>query len=801
MKGVFLRAIEAPVDEKPEVLRAAVQAGAPTSTRFEVRLELLRDVPRSPFAYWLSDSFRKAFTRFAAFESEERAARVGMGTLDDFRFLRLAWEHRAEDRSTTWFPYVGAGQFSSFYHSSPTVVHYQNDGLELKSFVEAKVGSASRKIQAQEFYFQPGLAWPLRGVRFSAKAIPAGFIFSVAGKMAFTPHNELMSALALFNSEPFDRLIGVFAGKVGGVQYESGLIARIPYPSAMAAASASIAPLAARAWSAKRSLDTRVETSHAFALPSLLQTDGATLQTRAQAWADLSATRLQEVAAIQAEIDDRCFTLYGIGPEDRRSIEAGFGSTEASDELDDEDVDDDDNSDNEVDAAPIVASLLSWAVGIAFGRLDIRLATGARSLPPEPDPFDPLPVCSPGMLTDDDGLPVAAPPPGYPLTFPTDGVLVDDPGHPRDLLKAVRAVFDAVFHDAHARWNEAAELVGARGGELREWFARIFFGEHIKRYSKSRRKAPIYWQLATSSGSYSVWVYVHRATPDTLFRVLNDLVGPKLDHERDKLDRLTRDAGPNPSPADRDALAAQEAFVDELQALRAEVARVAPLWKPNLDDGVILNYAPLWRLVPQERSWQTECRKAWDKLCAGEYDWAHLAMHLWPERVVPKCAEDRSLAIARGLEDVFWREDGSGNWHAVAVPEATLLQLVEERTSSSVKAALKDLLAAPAPTGKSGGRRAPNAPAGAPAPRRAAPVVSAPARTSTAEVDEANLTVVRAAITAVAEGASKADVQASTGLSDADWHRAIAVLLERGDVNRTGQKRGTRYQVIRRTDQ
>jgi hypothetical protein len=26
-------------------------------------------------------------------------------------------------------------------------------------------------------------------------------------------------------------------------------------------------------------------------------------------------------------------------------------------------------------------------------------------------------------------------------------------------------------------------------------------------------------------------------------------------------------------------------------------------------------------------------------------------MRLWPERVVPKCAKDRSLAIAHGLED------------------------------------------------------------------------------------------------------------------------------------------------------
>jgi hypothetical protein len=39
-----------------------------------------------------------------------------------------------------------------------------------------------------------------------------------------------------------------------------------------------------------------------------------------------------------------------------------------------------------------------WAVGVAFGRFDWRLATGERDAPPEPDPFDPLPAKSPGML-------------------------------------------------------------------------------------------------------------------------------------------------------------------------------------------------------------------------------------------------------------------------------------------------------------------------------------------------------------------------------------------------------------------
>ena len=120
-----------------------------------------------------------------------------------------------------------------------------------------------------------------------------------------------------------------------------------------------------------------------------------------------------------------------------------------------------------------------------------------------------------------------------------------------------------------------------------------------------------------------------------------------------------------------------------------QVTRIAPLWNPDLNDGVIINFAPLWRLVPQHKSWQKECKTVWDKLIKGDYDWSHLAMHLWPERVVPKCKDDRSLAIAHGLEDDFWYEDDDGKWQKRQVSIDRVGELVADRASAAVKAALQ----------------------------------------------------------------------------------------------------------------
>ena len=283
----------------------------------------------------------------------------------------------------------------------------------------------------------------------------------------------------------------------------------------------------------------------------------------------------------------------------------------------------------------------------------------------------------------------------------------------------MRRVLEPVFgNETDAVWREAAEIVDARAHDVRGWVARSFFEDHIKVYSKSRRKAPIYWQLGTPSASYSVWLYLHRFTRDTFYKVLNDFVEPKLRHEESKLASLTQEAGGTPTSSQTKPIDAQERFVEELRGFRDEVARIAPLWNPDFDDGVIINFAPLWRLVPHHRSWQKECKKVWDKLCKGEYDWAHLAMHLWPERVVPKCRKDRSLAIAHGLEDVFWEEDSDGKWKSRKVDSGTVDRLVADRSSAAVKDALESLLDAPAPAALKGkGRRARKSKARRPAAR------------------------------------------------------------------------------------
>jgi hypothetical protein len=278
------------------------------------------------------------------------------------------------------------------------------------------------------------------------------------------------------------------------------------------------------------------------------------------------------------------------------------------------------------------SDLISYALGCVFGRWDVRFAAGKLTAPETSDPLAPVPVSAPGALSGADGLPLTEAPKGYSLHINSDGVLVDDPTHEDDILSRVRAVFEMIWpKGAEDREREACELLGVK--ELRDYFRRPsaggFWMDHVKRYSKSRRKAPLYWYQRSSKGNYALWFYYHRLDKDILHKARVNYVEPKLRLEENNLAQL-RERRETVGTTGREAkqlekdLDKQESFISELHDFHDKLKRAADLnLEPDLNDGVVLNIAPLWELVP----W-TEAKKYWNELLDGKYEWSSIAKQL-----------------------------------------------------------------------------------------------------------------------------------------------------------------------------
>lgn len=683
---LFFRLLEP--DDKGTALHQAIQQLAqkqPNPNTFAVEPASFQQVPRSPFAYWVNNEALSLFIKLSSLESENSGliARQGLCSSDDFRFVRLSWEipvdsichqnifaHQKADSylafsSYQWFAFAKGGEYSAYYFDFYLAVNWQFDGREMKAWADPLYGNSgwSRIIKSVTLYFRPGLTWSLRSQKgLSIRLMPNGCAFSHKGPSIFVANDDtqkLLAFLAITNSEAFRLLIEL---QMAFGSYEVGVIQRTPVPDLIPESTNILATLARRAWSLKRSLDTVTQTSHAFVLPALLQVNSSSLSacslsSLAKVWRDNVTAVESELAHIQTQIDDLVFDLYGISEGDRAGLNRSDAMSESATDTDSDD--DEEDSSNAADLPSLTSELLAYLLSVAFGRFDVRLATGDRSHPPEPEPFDPLPVCSPGMLVGDNGLPAIAPtelPPDYPIQIPFDGILVDDEGHSNDIVNRIREVLNVIWGEQDSDIEqEACHLLSTNGlkvSSLRDYFRKptAFFNDHLSRYSKSRRQAPIYLPLSTRSGNYTFWLYYHRLTDQTLYTCINDYVEPKLNRVSETVSSLRNKTGR--SRDEEKLLEDLQDLESELEDFRDELQRIAQFWKPNLNDGVQITLSPLWSLFRLGK-WQKKLKETWDKLEKGDYDWAHLAHSIWAKRVEEKCKKDKSLAIAHNLEHLY----------------------------------------------------------------------------------------------------------------------------------------------------
>jgi len=631
--GTYFRLVKEPDSESKqrrfEKALANLRTGKDDPIVYRYRQGDFDAIPGSPWVYWITPGLRKVFETFPKL-GEIAQPVAGLRSSDNFRFLRHWWEAgterigfcctSAQDALKTgkrWFPYMKGGSFRRWYGNQQYVVNWYNNGVEVsETIVQAYPYLGRPWIGGHKDYFRRGVTWTdLTSGRFSARLSPGGFIFDVSGSCCFPEDVELI--LGLMNST-----FAQFALKLLNptVHVQVGDLARLPVPES---SSDKLRELVDHAGTLAKADSEDDETTWDFIAPPH--------------WPDgiqKVAARHSRLAEIERQIDEEVYRLYGISDEDRRAIEAelaaGGATAENEDDEEPRDADAEETATTETfwSEEKLARAWISYAVGAVMGQFEPGKENGLGR-----GRFDTPTAERLRALKDPDGL------------------LVVDPGHADDLAAKVLAALEVIFGEGEAESliRQALDNNGEPLAMLRDYLADKFFKEHIQKY----RKRPIYWYLRSARGNYGLWLYYHRLDKDILYKSLVNYVEPKIRLEEDRLStlRARREAagksGREAKQIEKD-IDRQEQFVAELQDFRDKLRRAADLRiAPDLNDGVILNIAPLWELVP----WK-EPKKYWEELQEGKYDWAHIAYQLWPERVKEKCKRDRSLAIAHGLEDL-----------------------------------------------------------------------------------------------------------------------------------------------------
>ena len=194
-------------------------------------------IPGAPIGYWVSPKIQEIFTSNLAL-SAVCSPTQGLATADNARFLRLWFEPSysrigfgcenaalAARSQKKWFPYNKGGGQRRWYGNQESVVNWENDGYEIKNFMDNK-GKQRSVIRNPERYFCPSISWSdISSNSNSFKVYPKGFIFDVCGMSCFEAPNSL-NLLGVLNTK-FYAVLSHFLNPT--MHFQIGNFKQLPY--------------------------------------------------------------------------------------------------------------------------------------------------------------------------------------------------------------------------------------------------------------------------------------------------------------------------------------------------------------------------------------------------------------------------------------------------------------------------------------------------------------------------------------------------------------------------------------------
>jgi len=572
----FMRLLEFRNEESKAAAIRLCATGDKPAWEYRIAVEAFKRIPGSPIAYWLSEAALSAFEHPRL--EEKAAVCIGMKTGDNPFFLRL-WHEvsrssvgldleslgRANDSQFRWFPYLKGGNYRKWYGNYDHILRWVDSGQEILGHTNSQ-GISDARIRPLnfEYYFRPGVSWSfIASGSFAVRLHGDGFFFDVAGSSLFPVVGDDLYYLAGFlNSKVAETCLAAINPTLN-IQIEN--IKDLPI-TPLGPKDAVIALVSEMRDVAQADWDD-AETSWAFRNHPFMRSGERD---------DLIATACRRLLSQRSAAIERMQTLE---TENNRLFLEAYGMRGDIDPA----VPADQITLAHADTRRDIVTFLSYGVACIMGRYSLD---------------------KPGLILADagDGLAqylarVARAP--HELSFIPDEdaivPLLDDEWFADDIVARTREFLKATFGEATLREN-IRFIEESLGRDLRSYFLTDFYKDHLQTY----KKRPIYWMVQSPRKGFSVLIYLHRYTRDTMNVILNRYLREFQVKLRSKIEHLQQ-VGTSASASNREKTLAAKELTKLTKTLHEceewERQTILPLAQArielDLDDGVKVNYLKL----------------------------------------------------------------------------------------------------------------------------------------------------------------------------------------------------------------
>lgn len=534
-------------------------------------------IPGEPVAYWLGDSFMKAFEQGRTL-GELTVCRNGMKTGDNERFLRLWWEvnlskanftaenvNDAYESGATYFPYNKGGEYRKWYGNNDYLINWYKNGETVMG--KAKLDGRHTQDYNQELKFMPLATWSLITVK-PAFRYKQNALSDIAGMSFYTSQDKLLYYLGFCNSVIATEMIKLLAPTMN---CQVGDIARLPILHSLSKEQEVNDLVTENINLAKEDFDS-FENSWDFTTHPFIKyktSTGKLLDAYLQ-WEKVANSRFNKVKENEEKLNEIFLDIY--------NVKDGFKS-----EVEEKDV-----TIYKAEKVRDVKSFLSYVVGCVLGRYNL----------------DDLGSVYTGEVWDIDKYKTFTP--------VTDNciVITDNEDYDEDIVYYLKRFLVTVFGENSLEENLAFissslnEKDKTPTEKIRNYFFNTFYKEHLSNYTVGvSGKRPIYWMLNSGKKKgFKALIYMHRWYYGTLSGVRSHQLYDMINYYKNAIENLDSNFVDEDDPSYKVMMKYRDTLLsryDEVQTFEKKLSKLEGV-DIDTDDGIKFNHKKVQTTVDGE---------------------------------------------------------------------------------------------------------------------------------------------------------------------------------------------------------